>query len=357
MHLLVSAPGESEFLMAEIRRRWPESQLASLLPDVVIWKRAPDPAPSCMPLVFCRQLLPDCVFVGAETISAWCDRIFGDFVGRLPELGPWRLHVFSAYGLGTAGDRRCRLIHEAVREHLRRLDRQGSRGLEDSDRPWTDHTSLIQVLLTSPNKGFVSVAMAPWLSEHAHWTVPFPRGETPVAVDKLAPSRAFAKLLEAERRLGREIRSGETCVDLGAAPGSWSYVAVQRGAQVLAVDRSPLREDLMRHHLVRFQAADAFSFKPAAKVDWLLCDVIAMPHRSAALLMDWLKAGWMRQFVVTLKFKGVEYDELERLKDALPRLCKDFRLVRLCANRNEACAMGTAVDGGPSCAEASAGKR
>jgi 23S rRNA C2498 (ribose-2'-O)-methylase RlmM len=54
-----------------------------------------------------------------------------------------------------------------------------------------------------------------------------------IAADKATPSRAYAKLVEAKLRLGRAIRAGETCVDLGASPGSWTYVAVTRGARVI----------------------------------------------------------------------------------------------------------------------------
>jgi 23S rRNA (cytidine2498-2'-O)-methyltransferase len=69
---------------------------------------------------------------------------------------------------------------------------------------------------------------------------PCPRfkGVRPVAADKTAPSRAFAKLIEAEQRLGRAIRRGETCADLGASPGSWIPVPFD-AARVAAVDRSP----------------------------------------------------------------------------------------------------------------------
>ena len=63
--------------------------------------------------------------------------------------------------------------------------------------------------------------------------------ETPA--DRDAPSRAFAKLVEAELRFGENIAVGQTCVDLGSSPGSWAYVAVRRGARVVAIDRSPLR--------------------------------------------------------------------------------------------------------------------
>jgi 23S rRNA (cytidine2498-2'-O)-methyltransferase len=149
--------------------------------------------------------------------------------------------------------------------------------------------------------------------------------------------------LEAEVRLGRRILSGETCVDLGASPGSWSYVALQRGARVIAVDRAPLRADLMGNPRLRFLRGDAFSFTPDGPVDWLLCDVIAAPERSIELLVNWLKHRWTQRFVVTIKFKGHDdYPKLERLKHALTAQCEDFRLTRLCANKNEACAFGVA---------------
>jgi 23S rRNA (uridine2552-2'-O)-methyltransferase len=48
-------------------------------------------------------------------------------------------------------------------------------------------------------------------------------------------SRAAFKLLELDERF-RLIRRGARVVDLGAAPGGWTQVAVQRGARVVGVD-------------------------------------------------------------------------------------------------------------------------
>jgi 23S rRNA (cytidine2498-2'-O)-methyltransferase len=107
------------------------------------------------------------------------------------------------------------------------------------------------------------------------------------------------------------------------------------------VDRSPLRPDLMRHPGLRFVKGDAFTFKPDAPVDWLLCDVIATPARSVALLRDWLREKRMCRFVVTIKFKGPpDHTALDDLKTLLPITCGEFSLTRLCANKNEACAIG-----------------
>jgi len=209
---------------------------------------------------------------------------------------------------------------------------------------FTAGDSLVQLLLTAPDRGFLSVATAPLPFEQRHLLSPFPNGAVPLASDKNAPSRAFAKLVEAELRLGRRIGPGELCVDLGAAPGSWTYVAVGRGARVTAIDRSPLRDDLMNHAQVKFQQGDAFRFRPEEPVDWLLCDVIAAPAPTAELLLQWLERKGCRHFVVTLKLKdepGV--DALELLKRGLPPLTREFFLGRLCANKKELCAFGSAL--------------
>ncbi|HEV7226078.1 MAG TPA: SAM-dependent methyltransferase, partial [Pirellulales bacterium] len=162
-----------------------------------------------------------------------------------------------------------------------------------------------------------------------------------VAADSAAPARAFAKLAEVEIRLGRRIAAGETCVDLGASPGSWAYLALARGATVTAIDRSPLGDDLMANPRLKFVRGDAFRYEPPQPVDWLLCDVIAFPARSFELLDDWLQRGWCRWFCVTLKFKGADdYPKLEDFKARLAASGAEFFLRRLTNNKNEVTAFG-----------------
>jgi 23S rRNA (cytidine2498-2'-O)-methyltransferase len=236
------------------------------------------------------------------------------------------------------------LIRQALIHLLEKKRRHLLRNLRTAPAPFTCEDTLVQLLLTAPDTGFISSAPAPMPFEQRHLLSPFPKGEVPLATDKAAPSRAFAKLVEAELRLGHAIEGGDTCVDLGASPGSWTYVAVSRGARVVAVDRSALRDDLMRTRQVEFQAADAFGFKPPHPVDWLLCDVIAAPERTANLLISWLKNRWCRRFVVTLKVKdSTEGDVLAKLKHELLPLTSDLFLKRLCANKKEVCAFGAAL--------------
>jgi 23S rRNA (cytidine2498-2'-O)-methyltransferase len=323
-------------------------------------------------LVFARQQLPDARALNESSIRTWAGALVDAVAGVLPDHQPWSLHVYPFRAVvGTrrlgarawhsqsrggkaererddgaraaVGHERCRLIREAAVELLHKRRRHLVRYLRPEPRSFEHDEALVQLLLVEPDRGYLSVAPAPLPFEARQRLSYFSGGQVELASDKQAPSRAFAKLVEAEARMGRRIAARETCADLGAAPGSWSYVALRRGAKVTAVDRSELRADLMRHPNVKFQRGDAFRFEPAAPVDWLLCDVIAAAERSAELLLRWLQDGSCRHFVVTLKLDDTGNPAtLASLKHALPQLTTDHWLLRLCANKKEVCAFGSA---------------
>jgi 23S rRNA (cytidine2498-2'-O)-methyltransferase len=339
MDLLLCAPDEGPFLLAELARRQPGTAALSPLPGLVE-VRYPVERPS-LPWAFARQLLPDALPVSAPSIRRWADLLAEAVIGHLPDAQPWRLHLLAGYGIATAGAHRCELITAALEEVLQKRRRHLLRHRVESHAPFNPSESLVQLVLTGLETGVLSVAPAPLPHSLRASISPFLGGWIPSAVDKTAPSRAFAKLAEAEHRLGRWIQPDERCIDLGACPGSWTWLAIQRGAHVLAVDRSPVREDLLHHPRVQFQTGDAFKFVPSAPVDWLVCDVIAAPERSIGLACDWVTRRWAKHLVVTVKFKGqADYAQLDRLLELAPA-CREFRLARLCANKNEACFIGT----------------
>ena len=340
MHVFLSAEDSDPFLLDELRRAAPAAN-HNLVGTGLITSDLDLRPESPLLLAFARQALPGAMEAGATSINAWADRLQEAMISALPADQPWLLHVLPRYGGAGAGANRCRLIVEALRERLQKRRRHLLRRCLAAPEPFTTSTSLVQLVLTSPEQGWRSMAPAPLPQQWRALMSPFPGGHIPPASDKAAPCRAFAKLVEVEQRLGRCIVAGETCVDLGASPGSWSYVALRRGARVTAVDRAPLRDDLMRNRDLRFHQGDAFSFEPDQPVDWLLCDVIAAPERSIGLVTNWVTRRLARRFVVTIKFKGAaDYPALDRLKVALPPLCSEFRLSRLCANHNEACVFG-----------------
>ncbi len=138
-------------------------------------------------------------------------------------------------------------------------------------------------------------------------TSPFVNGEVAFEEDRInPPSRAYLKLWEALTRFGVHPRPGETCIDLGATPGGWSWVLAGLGAQVASVDKAPLDPRIVALPNVTQRQESAFGIDPAqeAAVDWLVCDVIAYPARLLRLMQAWIAAGKAKRIVCTLKFQG-----------------------------------------------------
>ncbi len=336
-------PGWDGVLADELRRVFPGA-VAQLIADG--WIAAEfDPAQvSTAPTIaFASQCLPDAAEIEAGSVAAWVQTVGPRTVEALTEhTRPWRLHVFGVYQPeGAVGPRRATLIENGIIEFLRKKQRRLLKTRTTEMDSFVEGEALVQVGLVTPNSGFLSVALPEMLKRLRQCVSPFPGGIVEVPPDRRAPSRAFAKLLEAEIRLGRRIEAGETCVDLGSSPGSWAYVALKRGAKVVAVDRSPLRSDLMKHPLLEFVRGDAFRFVPPAPVDWLLCDVIAFPERVFELLKRWLTQRLCRQFCVTIKFRGTtDYAQLEPIKDWLAASDAEFFIRRLKSNKNEVTVAG-----------------
>ncbi|MDI1335439.1 MAG: SAM-dependent methyltransferase [Lacunisphaera sp.] len=141
-------------------------------------------------------------------------------------------------------------------------------------------------------------------------------GQRRMADDDAAPSRSYLKVEEAYIVLGREPAPGETVVDLGAAPGGWSYSAAKRGARVIAIDNGPLKGGAFNHPLIEHRLEDAFKFAPPAGevFDWLFCDLVEEPHHVMQnIVAPWLARRWCRHFVINLKFGHV--DSLGLLKE------------------------------------------
>jgi 23S rRNA (cytidine2498-2'-O)-methyltransferase len=290
------------------------------------------------------QCLPHVEKLSAKSISQWAAKAGPWLIQQLHDHeGPWRLHVFHVPAPDKAvNSARCRYIEQAIesllRKKQRRLLRTWNRDFQASRRP---DERLVQIGLRTPTDGYLSSITA---NEWYHWRrciSRYPGGTVEIASDRRAPSRALAKLAEVEIRLDRPIRPDETCVDLGSSPGSWAFQALARGATVVAVDRSPLRTDLMGQERLTFLRGDALRYRPPGAVDWLLCDVIAFPGRTIELVERWLSEGWCRFFCVTVKFRGrADYDQLEPLKAWLVAAGHDFYLRRLTSNKNEVMVFG-----------------
>src|SRR5262245_22028166 len=246
--LHLCSPGAERPLLAELAAELPDGEHRVAGPGL-LWSELPDERGRVPCLAFARQALPEPEALGAPSIARWGEAAASRLIEALGAASdaPWRLHVFSAAPPGArTGPGRARLVREALVAELKRRRRALLRALiPDDAAPWSDGERLAQLALVSQEGGWLSVVGAEERMRLRRCLSRFAGVEVSVPEDRRPPSRAYRKLLEAELRSGARITGGERCVDLGAAPGSWSWVALQRGARVLAVDRAELRADLM----------------------------------------------------------------------------------------------------------------
>lgn len=130
-------------------------------------------------------------------------------------------------------------------------------------------------------------------------------------------------------------------VDLGAAPGGWSWLLVARSIRVIAVDNGPMDPVLMESGLVEHRREDGFRFRPQKPVDWLVCDMVEQPARIAALVAEWLANDRCRRAIFNLKLPMKRrYQEVQRCAEIIrERLegVREYRLAfkQLCHDREE----------------------
>jgi len=122
-----------------------------------------------------------------------------------------------------------------------------------------------------------------------------------------APSRSYLKLAEAfeiflsKAEQAQWLKPGMTAVDLGAAPGGWTWQLAQRGLKVTAVDNGPLKGVAAEHPAIRHFRQDGFRYRPQRPVDWVVCDMVEQPQRVAALMGEWIASGFSTRAMFNLK--------------------------------------------------------
>jgi 23S rRNA (cytidine2498-2'-O)-methyltransferase len=165
-----------------------------------------------------------------------------------------------------------------------------------------DDVKLPRLHMFFPDKASVLIG-----SSDPYNSSPALMGITRQSIPAEAPSRSTLKLAEAietfmdKSEQTRLLRTGMTAVDLGAAPGGWTWQMVSRGIRVTAVDNGPMKGVLAKHPLVEHLRQDGFKFAPRKAVDWLICDMVEKPAKVAELIGAWFVAGWCRNAIFNLK--------------------------------------------------------
>lgn len=150
------------------------------------------------------------------------------------------------------------------------------------------------------------------------WFMGIPRLRFP----RTAPSRSTLKLEEAFLVfLGDQptcLLPGMSAVDLGAAPGGWTWQLVKRSIRVTAVDNGPLDPALLDSGIVEHLRADGFRYRPSKPVDWLVCDMVEQPARIALLVARWVASGLCRHAIFNLKLPMKKrYEEMKRCRSMI----------------------------------------
>jgi len=198
----------------------------------------------------------------------------------------------------------CRALERPLQEALRKA------GLWQADGG--QETLRLHACLLSGTAAYVGYALpansAPW-----------PRGIPRLRFPRGAPSRSTLKLeeallhfLTAEQR-EHLLQPGMRAVDLGAAPGGWTWQLVRRHLRVTAVDNGALAPELLESGVVEHIRTDGFGYHPPKPVEWMVCDMVEQPLRIAALAAHWLARGWCSHTIFNLKLPmNKRYQELQR---------------------------------------------
>ena len=132
---------------------------------------------------------------------------------------------------------------------------------------------------------------------------------------------------------GRTPAPGELCIDLGAAPGGWTWVLGRLGCRVFSVDKAELAPQVAAMPGVNHCLGSGFGLEPrhVGQVDWLFSDMICYPDRLLETVQEWLAADACRNVVCTLKFQAQTDHETARAFAAIP----GGRLLHLSCNKHE----------------------
>ena len=188
-----------------------------------------------------------------------------------------------------------RFLKKFIHPLAKTLKQEGFSQVRDRSAPY------IHVCFTSYEEAYLGL-------NYGNNRSPHPGGIHRLKFPKDGPSRstlkleeAFLDLVPASERKKIEAGEGLVAVDLGAAPGGWTYQLVKRKIFTYAVDNGPMAESLMESGLVEHCREDAYKFRPRGHVDILVCDMVDKPSLVTELIKRWLENRYCDMAVFNLK--------------------------------------------------------
>ncbi len=151
-------------------------------------------------------------------------------------------------------------------------------------------------------------------------------------------SRAKFKLLEAERTFGIRYSDYRNALDIGAAPGGWTSLLLERGLRVTAIDPADMHPTLKGHPMLVHLKQNASDVKLApASFDLLVCDMSWSPMLMSRLVLD-LTAALKTEATAIVTIKLMHKKPLQTIREVQERLGTGFHILgarQLFHNREE----------------------
>lgn len=151
-------------------------------------------------------------------------------------------------------------------------------------------------------------------------------------------SRAKFKLLEAERAFGLHYGDYSSALDIGAAPGGWTSLLLERGLRVTAIDPADMHPSLLHHPALTHLKVNASEAKLApGSFDLLVCDMSWSPMQMSRLVLD-LKDSLAERATAIITVKLMHRKPLQTIREVKERLETAFAVLKakqLFHNREE----------------------
>ncbi len=286
-------------------------------------------------LTFSRGFITRYEERSASSVNGASNEIF-DFYGKIIKdreiSSPWQLHFFQDSSFSGIGRR----VNSVKKHFLETCSKRTSRLSKLATQNYTVDTFYDFGIFI-----FFKDYDTFYISDKCYMGYPKRMSDDP-----LAPSRSYLKIEEAYFALKYEPQQNDTVVDLGAAPGGWSFSAAKRGAKVLAIDNGRLKGGASEHPLITHKKEDAFKFFPpkGERVDWLFCDMVEEPKYVLNMLEKWFSNKKCRFFIFNLKFGWVDpvllVNKLKSEDSILKKYAKEFKIIHLFHDHEEITVVG-----------------
>ncbi len=178
----------------------------------------------------------------------------------------------------------------------------------------------------------------------------WPGGRYPVELPEDSPSRAYLKLEESIAWSGYSVRTGDTAVEIGSAPGGATYALLRRGVNVVGIDPGEMHPRVFEYRdrpyfqHIRDVVAQVPRESLPERVDWLLLDMNVEP-RVSLFQVDRLVTRMPESLlgvILTVKLNQWSFaSEIPHWKEHLKAMgLTRVRVTQLPANRREVCLVG-----------------